>query len=86
MTVVLQRQVRPIQTVQKAVEFSAEPRSQLSGRHGCGQEFKSAFLVYKTGVLAHSNAWDEACPWRPCHWLRHFSCSRQVTPLQLVTA
>ena len=40
-TVVLQRQVRPIQTVQKAVECSAVPRFQLRGRHGCGQEFKT---------------------------------------------
>ena len=40
-TVVLQRQVRPIQAVQKAVKFSAVPRSQLRGRHGCGQEFKT---------------------------------------------
>ena len=40
-TVMLRRQVRPIQAVQKAVEFSAVPRSPLRGRHGCGQEFKT---------------------------------------------
>ena len=34
-------QVRPIQAVQKEVKFSAVPRSQLRGRHGCGQEFKT---------------------------------------------
>ena len=40
-TVVLQRQVRPIHALQKVVKFSAVPRSQLRGRHGCGQEFKT---------------------------------------------
>ena len=39
--VVLERQVRPIPTVQKAVAFSAEPLSQLRGSRGCGQEFKT---------------------------------------------
>ena len=40
-TAVLQRQVRPIQTVQNAMEFSAEPRSQLRDSRGCGQEFNT---------------------------------------------
>ena len=60
-TVVLQRQVRPIQTVQKAVECSAVPRFQLRGRHGCGQEFKTksvreALEVSRTEKFSRSRA------------------------------
>ena len=40
-TVVLQRQVPTIQTAKKTVEVSADSVSSSSGRHGCGQEFKT---------------------------------------------
>ena len=61
MTVVLQRQVRPIQTVLKAAEFSEEPRSQFRSIRGCGQEFKTkadreALEVSRTERFSRSRA------------------------------